>query len=49
MRGLPYVPVNLAEEIAEGEKEFVEMGLVQAYCGAPAEATGEEGEWIFGR
>ncbi len=47
MRGLPYVPVNLAAEIAEGKKEFVEMGLVQAYCGAPAEATGEEGEWIF--
>lgn len=47
MYELPYVPVNLAAVIADGKKEFVEMGLVQAYCGAPAEATPEEGEQIF--
>jgi creatinine amidohydrolase len=47
MRGLPYVPVNLAAVIAEGHKEFVEMGLVDAYCGEPAQATPEEGEEIF--
>jgi creatinine amidohydrolase len=47
MAKLPYVPVNLAAVIAEGRKEFVEMGLTRAYCGAPAEATPEEGEEIF--
>lgn len=47
MRELPYVPVNLAAVIAEGKKEFIEMGLVQAYCGDPAQATPEEGEQIF--
>jgi creatinine amidohydrolase len=46
-RELPYVPVNLAKEIAAGHKEFVEMGLTQAYCGAPAQATREEGEATF--
>lgn len=47
MARLPYVPVNLAAVIAEGQKEFVQMGLVEAYCGAPAEASAEEGRWIF--
>jgi len=46
MRELPYVPVNRAAVSAEGRKEFVEMGLVDAYCGAPAEASAEEGEQI---
>jgi creatinine amidohydrolase len=41
---LPYVAVNLAEVIAAGMKDFREMGLEQAYCGSPAEATAEEGE-----
>jgi creatinine amidohydrolase len=43
-RDLPYVPVNMARAIAEGVSEFRAMGLEQAYCGAPAEATAEEGE-----
>jgi creatinine amidohydrolase len=47
MRKLPYVPVNLAAVIAAGQKDFVEMGLTQAYCGAPAEATPDEGEESF--
>lgn len=41
------VPVNLAKVIAEGMKDFREMGLEQAYCGAPAEATAQEGEESF--
>jgi creatinine amidohydrolase len=41
---LPYVPVNLAEVIAAGMKDFRDMGLGAAYCGSPAEATAEEGE-----
>jgi creatinine amidohydrolase len=47
MRRLPYVPVNLAAEIADGKKDFAEMGLTRAYCGAPAEATADEGEQTF--
>ena len=44
---LPYVPVNLAGVIAAGMKDFRDMGLDQAYCGSPAEATAEEGEATY--
>ena len=44
---LPYVSVNMAGAIAEGVSEFKAMGLVQAYCGAPAEASAEEGEQSY--
>ena len=37
----------MAREIAEGTSEFRAMGLVQAYCGAPAEASAEEGEQSY--
>lgn len=47
MARLPYVSVNMPKEMAKGAKEFVPMGLVEAYCGAPAEATAEEGEESF--
>jgi creatinine amidohydrolase len=47
MAELPYVPVNLAAVIAAGQKDFVEMGLERAYCGAPADASPEEGEEVF--
>jgi creatinine amidohydrolase len=43
MAGLPEVPVSLPKAIAAGLKDFRDMGLVDAYCGAPAEATVEEG------
>ena len=36
-------PVNLAESIGAGGKDFVKMGLSQAYNGTPADATSEEG------
>ena len=39
MAQLEYVPVSLPKVIAAGMKDFREMGLAQAYCGAPAEAT----------
>jgi creatinine amidohydrolase len=45
--GLPYVPVNMARAIADGVNEFRAMGLVQAYCGAPAAASAEEGEQTY--
>jgi creatinine amidohydrolase len=44
MGTLPYVPVSLPKVIAAGQKDFRDMGLEKAYCGAPAEATAEEGE-----
>jgi creatinine amidohydrolase len=47
MAALPYVPVNLATVIANGMKDFRDMGLAHAYCGSPAEATREEGEESF--
>lgn len=42
--GLPEVPISLAEKLGAGITDFVEMGLAQAYAGAPAEATAAEGE-----
>ncbi|MDX6475387.1 MAG: creatinine amidohydrolase [Gaiellaceae bacterium] len=47
MSALPAVPVSLPKVIAAGMKDFREMGLVEAYCGAPAEATAEEGEQSY--
>lgn len=47
MARLEYVPVSLPRVIAAGMKDFREMGLSQAYCGAPAEATAAEGETTF--
>jgi creatinine amidohydrolase len=48
MRTLPEVPISLVKVIGEGLKDFVEMGLTQAYNGAPALATAAEGEAIYG-
>jgi creatinine amidohydrolase len=36
--------IDMPASIAEGRTDFVAMGMDQAYCGAPAEATSEEGE-----
>lgn len=44
---LPPVFVDLPRALAEGQRDFRAMGLSQAYCGAPAEATAEEGEQTF--
>jgi creatinine amidohydrolase len=41
---LPPVEVSLSEAIRAGKTRFAAMGLDQAYAGAPAEATREEGE-----
>jgi creatinine amidohydrolase len=41
---LPHVPVNMPAAIAAGRTDFVAMGLRDAYCGAPADATAEEGD-----
>jgi creatinine amidohydrolase len=47
MAQLPEVPISLPKVIAAGMKDFREMGVVEAYCGAPAEATAEEGEQAY--
>jgi creatinine amidohydrolase len=47
MRELPPVEVDLAAAIAAGRDEFRAMGLAQAYAGAPARASAEEGEAIY--
>lgn len=47
MHTLPYLPVNMAEAIGAGQHDFVTMGMTEAYCGAPAEATAAEGQATF--
>ena len=43
-RSLPPVRVDMVAAIGEGRRDFVAMGMPDAYCGAPAEATAQEGE-----
>lgn len=47
MASLPPVAVNMPAAMAEGRSDFTAMGMSQAYCGAPADATAEEGESTF--
>ena len=47
MSALPAKPVDMPAAIAEGRTDFVALGMDQAYCGAPAEATAVEGERTF--
>jgi creatinine amidohydrolase len=47
LASLPDVPVNLAEVLAAGHKDFTEIGMDRAYNGSPARASAEEGERIF--
>jgi creatinine amidohydrolase len=44
---LPDVPVNLADVLAAGNKDFAEIGMTKAYNGSPARATAEEGRASF--
>jgi creatinine amidohydrolase len=44
---LPEVPVNLAETLAQGHKDFSRIGMSQAYNGSPAGATVREGRAMF--
>ena len=39
--------VDMAAEINAGHTDFLAMGMDQAYCGAPAEATRDEGQSTF--
>ena len=39
--------IDMPAAIAAGQTDFMAMGMDRAYCGAPAEATAEEGEQTF--
>jgi creatinine amidohydrolase len=39
--------VDMPAAIRAGQRDFVAMGMDQAYCGAPAEASAEEGRETF--
>jgi creatinine amidohydrolase len=47
VRSLPEVPVNLAEVLSAGHKDFTEVGMSRAYNGSPARASAEEGQAVF--
>lgn len=44
---LPANEVDMPAAIAAGRTDFVAMGMERAYCGAPAEASAEEGRATF--
>jgi creatinine amidohydrolase len=44
---LPAHDVDMPAAMAAGRTDFVAMGMDRAYCGAPAEATAEEGRATF--
>lgn len=45
---LPEVGVDMARAIRDGDNDFIAMGMTEAYCGAPGQATAEEGRTTFG-
>jgi creatinine amidohydrolase len=47
MERLPALEVDMPAAIAAGRTDFLAMGMEQAYCGAPAEASAEEGRDTF--
>lgn len=44
---LPEVTVDLPTQMSAGHKDFRAMGMADAYCGAPADATEDEGAATF--
>jgi creatinine amidohydrolase len=47
MESLESKMIDMPAAIAAGKTDFMAMGMDRAYCGAPAEATAEEGERTF--
>lgn len=47
MLALEERPVDMPAAIRAGQTSFVAMGMDQAYCGSPAEASAEEGRQTF--
>jgi creatinine amidohydrolase len=46
-KDLPPNEVDMPAAMAAGRTDFLAMGMDRAYCGAPAEATAEEGRQTF--
>jgi creatinine amidohydrolase len=46
---LDAVPISLSDNLREGVDDFREMGLDDAYAGAPAEASAEHGDEMLDR
>jgi creatinine amidohydrolase len=44
---LPALDVNMPAEMQRGHTDFRAMGMDQAYCGAPAEASAAEGDETY--
>jgi creatinine amidohydrolase len=47
MSSLEELPVDMPAAIRAGQTDFLAMGMEQAYCGSPAEASAEEGDRTF--
>lgn len=47
MASLPARIVDMPGAISEGRNDFLAMGMDEAYCGSPAEATAAEGAQTF--
>jgi creatinine amidohydrolase len=47
MHGLEEHHVDVPAAIRDGRTDFLAMGMVEAYCGAPAESSAEEGRETF--
>jgi creatinine amidohydrolase len=47
MRALPALEVDMPAQMQAGNAGFGPMGMHDAYCGAPAEATAQEGQETF--
>jgi creatinine amidohydrolase len=47
MAALESTMIDMPAAIAAGQTDFIAMGMDRAYCGAPAEATADEGEETF--
>jgi creatinine amidohydrolase len=44
---LPELEVDMPAAMAAGQNDFIAMGMDQAYCGAPAEASAAEGDQTY--
>jgi creatinine amidohydrolase len=47
MATLPPLHIDMPAAIGDGRTDFKAMGMDHAYCGAPAEASAQEGEATF--
>lgn len=47
MEALESTMIDMPAAIAAGQTDFMAMGMDRAYCGAPADATAEEGKRTF--